>query len=624
MAYDFDTSGTAFKVFKAGRALDDETQGAIRSVVVESAVFMPSVCEIEFIENPDQLGKSSYGLNPNDVISVYAYAAGNITGTLLFKGTIRAREVRIDPGMGARTIVRAFDGAHDMLAMSATKGFKQSTYSDVVRKIAKQYDLDPLIGSAIARTSVKYDFVVQENETDWDFICRLARSVGYIAYVRPYELLKQSKTKLYFGPNAPARTGPGSETRPKAFAVGDGRLITLRAMVTGGGLPRNAASAGWDRKANQGATATDSVSGKALDGAQPKSSQGSYSPRKAASRMMLETVATSRAESNALAKAYSKRFGGAAVDVELLARGHPAITVNTAIYIGGAGQLEGKYTVSALTHEFDAESLGFTTTVYCHGLEDRSIAGIQGEGAHRPSLGGVYPAIVSSIKDPEKKGRVQLTLPWLDATYVTGWAPIVQMGAGAGTGWQVLPAPKSEVLVAFQNGQLDSPYVIGGMYGATRGKVSPESLHKEGVPTRQVLSSKKGHQLIINDDDEKSGITIQTKTGQSCKIELSDKNGITITTKGDNKPIKVNTDSDVVVTTKKNAKLNAQDVSVDAKGKVNVKGKGSVTVSGQSVNVDASGRAKLKGSSVSIEASGALNLKASGAVNIKGSAVNLN
>ena len=128
----------------------------------------------------------------------------------------------------------------------------------------------------------------------------------------------------------------------------------------------------------------------------------------------------------------------------------------------------------------------------------------------------------------------------------------------------------------------------------------------------------------MRDDDEKSGIAIRTKNGESLLIDMSDKKGITIITKGENKPVKVVTDSDVVVTTKKNAKLSAQDVSVDAKGKVNVKGKGAVSVSGQKVNVEASGKATLKGASVSVEASGSLNLKASGAVNIKGSAVNLN
>ena len=31
-------------------------------------------------------------------------------------------------------------------------------------------------------------------------------------------------------------------------------------------------------------------------------------------------------------------------------------------------------------------------------------------------------------------------------------------------GWQILPEPTDEVLVAFENGQLNSPYVIGGLY----------------------------------------------------------------------------------------------------------------------------------------------------------------
>lgn len=624
MAYDFDNSGNAFKLFKSGKALKDEVMDALIGIHIEHSVFLPSMCELEFFSNPDQIPETMSKLGVGDDVAVYGYAAGNVFGSLMFKGTVRTVEVRIDPGNGSRTVIRAYDPGHDMLSKTQTKAYKQKKYSEVVSEIAKKYNLDPLIGSAIASTPVKHELVVQANETDWDFICRLARSVGYIAYVRPYELLKQSKTKLYFGPPMPASKGRSSASPERGFSVGDGRLIGVRAMLSGSGLPSSAQAAGWDMKTQKTSLTNTSVSGKATGTAAPWKSVTGLKSSKAGTRMMLETVANSKGEATALAKGYAARYGGAAVDIELVVRGHPAAAVNTAIYLEGGYLLQGKYTISAVTHDLDVQTMGFTSVIYCHGLEDRTLAGIQGEIANRPIFTGVYPAIVSSIKDPDKKGRVQLSLPWLDSAYLTGWAPIVQMGAGAGTGWQVLPAPQDEVLVSFQNGQLDSPYVIGGFYGTKKGKLSPDKLHKEGTPVQQAFTTKAGHQIIFQDDAEKSGISIRTKNGESLLIDMSDKKGITIITKGENKPVKVITDSDVVVTTKKNAKLSAQDVSVDAKGKVNVKAKGAATVSGQSVSVEASGKAKLKGASVSVEASGSLNLKASGAVNIKGSAVNLN
>ena len=624
MAYDFDNSGSAFKLFKSGRAIKDEVMDALTGIHIELASFLPSMCELESFSNAEERGKIGYALEVGDDIAVYGYAAGNIFGSLMFKGNVHSLEVRIDPGNGARMVVRAYDPGHAMLSIARTKAYKQKTYSDVVKEIAKKYSLDPLIGSAVTSTPVKHELVVQANETDWDFICRLARSIGFVAFVQPYELLKQSKTRLYFGPAMPASKGRSTTTGERGFKVGDGRLVTVRAMVSGAGLPSQAQAAGWDVKTAKAALSTTSVGSKATQTASPKKSVSSMRSSKAGTRMMLETVATSKGEATALAKGYAARFGGAAVDVELVVRGHPAAKVNTAIYLDEAAQLTGKYTISAVTHDLDVQTLGFTSVIYCSGLEDRTIAGLQGEIANRPIFTGVYPAIVSSIKDPKKLGRVQLTLPWLDSAYLTGWVPIVQMGAGGGTGWQALPAPQDEVLVSFQNGQLDSPYVIGGFYGTKKGKVSPDKLHKDGTPIQQAFTTKAGHQIVFRDDDEKSGIAIRTKNGESLLIDMSDKKGITIITKGENKPVKVVTDSDVVVTTKKNAKLSAQDVSVDAKGKVNVKAKGAATVSGQSVSVEASGKAKLKGASVSVEASGALNLKASGAVNIKGSAVNLN
>jgi uncharacterized protein involved in type VI secretion and phage assembly len=215
---------------------------------------------------------------------------------------------------------------------------------------------------------------------------------------------------------------------------------------------------------------------------------------------------------------------------------------------------------------------------------------------------------VNSIEDPQGKGRVTLTLPWLSSSYITGWAPILQMGAGKNVGWQVLPAPKDEVLVAFQNGQLDSPYVLGGLYGSHSGKARSSELMKNGSPVKQVLTTKSGHQIVFDDEGADSGITIHASNGQTASIVLSDKKGISIITKGDGN-VSISSDGNVNVDAKKNAKVAANEVSVESKGAVKVTAASRLNLSGSSVTVDATSSATLKGAAVTVEATGALTLK---------------
>ncbi len=70
-------------------------------------------------------------------------------------------------------------------------------------------------------------------------------------------------------------------------------------------------------------------------------------------------------------------------------------------------------------------------------------------------------ALVTDVQDPLKQGRVKLRFPWLDDTYVSDWTRTVQLGGVRGGG--VFPMDVGdEVLVAFDRGALDHPFVIGG------------------------------------------------------------------------------------------------------------------------------------------------------------------
>ncbi len=116
-------------------------------------------------------------------------------------------------------------------------------------------------------------------------------------------------------------------------------------------------------------------------------------------------------------------------------------------------------------HEFSPDH-GYRTSFCASNASERSLYGTdqRGRPATRPQISGVVPAIVTSVKDPDKLGRVKIKLPWLADSYESWWARTVQPGAGKDRGAAVLPEVGDEVLVAFAQGDLEHPYVLGGLY----------------------------------------------------------------------------------------------------------------------------------------------------------------
>jgi uncharacterized protein involved in type VI secretion and phage assembly len=85
---------------------------------------------------------------------------------------------------------------------------------------------------------------------------------------------------------------------------------------------------------------------------------------------------------------------------------------------------------------------------------------------------GLFPATVANLEgDPEKRQRIKVNLDWLprsdDTGPVTAWATVVSPYADADQGLRILPEVGSTVVVGFQAGYPDRPYVLGGTWNGT-------------------------------------------------------------------------------------------------------------------------------------------------------------
>jgi uncharacterized protein involved in type VI secretion and phage assembly len=199
----------------------------------------------------------------------------------------------------------------------------------------------------------------------------------------------------------------------------------------------------------------------------------------------------------------------------------------------------------------------------------------------KQQISGVVIALVKSTKDPEGLGRVQITLPWRGNGDEMYWARIATLMTGNDRGTVFYPEIDDEVLVAFEHGDIDHPYVIGALWNS---KDKPPEKNSDGKNNIKMIKTRSGHTIKIDDTEGKEKIEIIDKSGEN-KISIDSSN---------------------------------KKISIECGGDIELSAsKGKVVIKAKEIEIKSTSSAK-------IEASAGMDLKASGIMKIKGSMVNIN
>jgi uncharacterized protein involved in type VI secretion and phage assembly len=174
---------------------------------------------------------------------------------------------------------------------------------------------------------------------------------------------------------------------------------------------------------------------------------------------------------------------------------------------------------------------------------------------------GVYPALVTDIKDPDSQGRVRVSLPWSPDNgsdrYET-WARMATLMAGNNRGSWFIPEVNDEVLVSFEAGDPRRPYVLGVLWN---GKDSaPDSLDGSHN-NRKVLRSRNGVKMTLDDSQGQEKFIAETPAGQ--KITMKDGPGSVLIEDSNGNSVKLET-SGVTVTAAAKVTVNASQVEISA------------------------------------------------------------
>ncbi len=148
---------------------------------------------------------------------------------------------------------------------------------------------------------------------------------------------------------------------------------------------------------------------------------------------------------------------------------------------------------------------------------------------------GVYPALVTDIVDPESMGRIEVRFPWLGSEgdeNVRAWATLISPYADDDQGLQILPEVDTQVVVAFEAGNLRRPYIVGATWN---GSEAPPA-EAESENNIRTLKTRSGSELEFDDTEGAAKITLKMAAGHllemdegASTIKLSHSSGHVIT-----------------------------------------------------------------------------------------------
>ncbi len=203
------------------------------------------------------------------------------------------------------------------------------------------------------------------------------------------------------------------------------------------------------------------------------------------------------------------------------------------------------------------------------------------ESDQKEGVIGVAVAVVTNNKDTEGQGRIKVKYPWRNSEDESYWARFVTFMAGEKMGGYFLPEVGDEVLVAFENGDIDYPVIIGSLWS---GKMKPPETNSDGKNNIRLIKSRSGHKVILDD------------TSGSEKIEIIDKSG--------SNSIKIDTANNTIeITSGQDIKLNAE--------------MGKISLNASEIEITSTMAAK-------IEAGSTMDVKATGNTTVKGAMVMIN
>lgn len=470
--------------------------------------------------------------------------------------TVEVQGFDLFHGLTRGTVYRQFGGE------SPGSGLRDS---EIVSQIASEMQLQFVVEETPARTSPR----IQNHETNLAFLQELAQANDYF--------VKVDSGTIFFGSRPPQR--------PDTIRLEWGKtLLNFSPRLSTAGLVNEVVVRGWDQIQKQPISVNvkrDSEKPGLISQAGLKQISKGSGGR---SQRVIDVPVSSFLEAKAIADSILRNQQVTAVAGGGTCLGNPAVRVGAKLELSGIGRFAGSYFVTTVTHTIGGNgyltSFEVNTDSSTSAPDSPDALGSSSGPEHRSAV-SVVVGLVLDNRDPDGLGRVKINLPGVSDDETGHWARVAAPMAGGGRGMFFLPEKRDEVLVAFEQGDITRPYILGALWN---GKDKPPESNSDGQNNLRSIKSRSGH--VVRFDD----------TAGAEKIEIIDKSG--------ENSVTIDTESNTI------AIKSAQDVVIQAP-------RGKISLSAKSVEVKSTG-------DTNVEAQTTLDLKASATMTIKGQRVDIN
>jgi uncharacterized protein involved in type VI secretion and phage assembly len=120
------------------------------------------------------------------------------------------------------------------------------------------------------------------------------------------------------------------------------------------------------------------------------------------------------------------------------------------------------------------------------------------------------------VSEPDDMGRVKVRIPFLGENSETYYAPVAAFMAGTERGAWFMPEFDDDVVVAFEQGNVEQPFIVGFIWNGQN--LAPSDDRRE-----RILRSVNGHQISLYDPEVSQGDQgyVRIEDAQGNMVELA-------------------------------------------------------------------------------------------------------
>lgn len=424
----------------------------------------------------------------------------------IFIGEITALETEFTETGEVFLTIRAYHKTHRLLRGRKTKAFQMMPDNLIVMAVAGAAGV-PLTALP---TGGPNEYVLQNNQTDWEFIQERAKRIGFEVQATPLGTFNFAPKGVPSG--APALLiyrGAKSNLfsfRAQVSAFGQVSMIEIDVFDPKIGsplpVPAIAPVPPTPLGGNTARIAVDYAGGMTF-GATAK---------KVIENQPHANIATATAQVIAEAKSKVMDF----VHAEGETYGNPALKPGSPIAVQAGIKYTGPYILTSVTHSYRSET-GYITRFAISGSQPDTITGLlEGKDEGPKRVQGVVVGMVTSNLDPLQLGRVKVRYPHLGnlPPVESNWCRIAAPSGGIMSGTYFIPDMNTEVLVAFEHGDVNFPYIIGTLWNNLARPPKPTAaVVIGGKVVERIIQTPMGIRITMSDMPGKMGIELSDKLG---------------------------------------------------------------------------------------------------------------